>query len=349
MAKKPSKKQFDWRTYSRPDRLLTPEQEDAFSPGGLLAPVLELALGDPRIHFQIRARSAALYYRGTALARIKGDFAPFAAEFEAPPGAPAPRTPLETAADVEALLATLAEKRAALDEAADSGSTSDADTTGAVAGGPVPRPERDYLLAIAGSNPPADADALYGGELVVIDLEYTYGKRRYDLIALRRVEGVSGLGGFAHPRLVFIDARVASQPLGGQMGLDAVAGDFADFAKALGGSHLARAKGELLDLTEQKVRLGLLPADLEVREIADGLPEFLVLFAGYPNVADRTSDAAIIGMHERLALRHFPTEQRLRFANLPSVPDVPDASLALGEDDIVSYRQFKEFRQHARG
>jgi hypothetical protein len=252
---------------------------------------------------------------------------PFIAEIEAADGGAPARLPLETADQVGALLETLAEMRAEVDAAWEADD----------------RSERDYLQVIADAN---GGDDLYASEYVVVDLEYTYGKRRYDLVALRRYEGVTGPGGFAHPALTFIDVRCPGQALGGTNGLDAVGADLAEFAKALGGSHLARSAAELAELVAQKVRLGLLPADLEVRSLGDSLPELLVLFADF-DVADREHDAAIISLHEKLTARHYPTDL-LHFAHMPHVgASAADAPL-LGEGDAMTYRQFKEYRARGR-
>jgi len=82
MAKKSTKREFDWRTYSKPQRLLTTEQEAAFA-SGMLRPFLELALSDHAVSFEIRARQATLYYRGASIVRISGASAPFSASIDA--------------------------------------------------------------------------------------------------------------------------------------------------------------------------------------------------------------------------------------------------------------------------
>jgi len=330
MAKKPQKRQFDWMTYTKPARLLTEDQEASLH-DGLLTPLRLLVAETPALRLDIRARSLSLYYRGASLLRLTGE--PFVAEIELAEGGAPERLPLETEAQVEALLGRISLERERVD--------GDAASMGAAAA------RREVLQQLASANEGAD---LFASEYVVVDLEYTYGKRRYDLVALKRLEGVTGPGGFAHPQLAFVDVRCCGQPLGGGNGLDAVGGDLADFVKATGGTHLARAQAEIAELVAQKTRLGLLPETIELREMREGLPELLVAFVGYGDLGERSNDAAIVALHERLASRHFPTEQRLRFVDLPGADTAQSGdALLIREEDPMTYRQLKEYRTSGRG
>lgn len=333
MAKKQGQKQrqFDWMTYSKPARLLTEAQEESLSTG-LLQPLLSAVVADASLRLDIRARSANLYYRGSSLLRLTGE--PMLAEFEPAGGGAPERVALAAPGDIQALLGRIETARAAVDDSFSEGEA------------PA---RRAVLQAVADANRGGD---LFASEYVVVDLEYTYGKRRYDLIAIKRTEGVTGPGGFSNPRLAFVDVRCCEQGLGGANSLEAVGGDLADFTKAIGGSHLERAKLEFTELIAQKVRLGLLPTELDVRALDHGLPEMLVAFVGYERLVDRDSDSAIIALHERLSSRHFPTEHRLRFVDLPPAvmqkTEGPDDELMIRSDDAMTYRQLKEYRLRGR-
>lgn len=314
MAKK---KQFDWKTHSKPVRALSEAQEQALL-GGTLRPLLDAALSDPRYRLEIRPRASHLYLEGTSLLRVTGD-GPFIAEVDSA-GGPAIRSEL-TDSEASSHLVR---------------STSDA-------AGSVPMPRRAVLHALAGANQGTD---LFGDELVVIDSEYNVGPRKMDLVALRRSEGVTGPGGFANPVLVFIDVRTGTQPLTGNTGLAAAAADFAEFAKALSGEHLERAKAELAALTAQKVRLGLLPAELELRGFTDEPPELLIVFSEY-DVLNEVHDRAMIELAEKLAARHYPAG-RLYFAHYIDTPLPGEEGMSLREGEVVSYREFKSYRQAGR-
>lgn len=327
MAKKQSSKRaFDWRTYSKPVRLLTQTQETEFRTG-MLRPLLDWADGDPRSRFEIRARSAGLYHRGVSLARIGGD-GPFTAEIEIAEAAQPERVALPDDASVAALVERLQETRWAIDVAAQKGTAE--------------RNRRSYAHAIASGNAGGDLDS---DAMVVVDADYALGRRKLDLVAIMRSEGVTGPGGFANPDLAFIDVRVPGQSLTGPAGLAAVADDLADFGKALSGEHVLRAAAEITDLVAQKVRLGLLPAELDVRSVMDTLPHLIVAFAE----ADPTptvNDPAIVELQERLAARHYPTH-RLHFLHFTTVPEDGDG-LAVEEGDAMDYREFKSYRYAGR-
>lgn len=324
MAKKQHpKRAFDWRTHTRPVRLLTPAQEEAFA-GGLLAPVLAWAMTDPRTRFEVRARSAALYHRGVSLCRVGGD-APFETELESTNATSVHRMPLTSGEAVEDLVRRLDELRGHVDELLDSGDQA--------------RNHRSYSAALAAGNAGGD---LARDALVVVDLEYALGRRRFDLVALLRSDGVTGPGGFASPDLAFVDVRAPGQALKGAAGLSALADDLADFAKALSGEHVRRSRREVQELVAQKIRLGLLPEELDVRSIADGTPHLVVVFAerGVDGPGD---DEAIIELHDRLASRHYPT-MRLHFAHVVRAPEDGEGP-AVSQSDLMDYRSFKAYRR----
>ncbi len=337
MAKgKSTKREFDWRTYSKPPRLLTDDQEQAFS-SGVLAPLLEWTRGSTDARFEIRARQAAIYHRGTLLLRVRGAEAPFLGEIDA--NVRLPRTdragaenleiwPLSSATEVAAALEELERLRVVSDEEAGAGTLS----------------ERGLLHAFATSNDGSeDAQSRY----VVADTEFQYGRRRFDFVGMLRAEAVGGAAAFTTPRLVFGQLKGPGRPLSGTSGLVAHGADFAEFTQALGGEHLDRARLELDALVQQKLRLGLLSDELPFRHFAEDDPEYLVVLAGVI-IASAECDAPLAEMHDKMVARHHRPEL-MRFAAIGS-PDSPsgEATLWLGTDEALSYREFKQFRKQLR-
>lgn len=328
-AKKSTKREFDWRAYSKPARLLTPEQESAFS-SGILRPFLELALGDDGVSLEIRARQATLYYRGSSLVRITGAQPPFSASIDANvrlpradrPGAEQLETwPLQTAEQVSACVEELARLRAVLD--------------GFAAEEPVSA--REHLTSFARANRVAPESA----ELIVVDIEYQYGRRRFDFVAMRRATSVGGAGAFTTPRLAIGELHTGSRQPGGV--LTSFGADAAEFAHALSQEHLVRAKTELGDLVRQRQRLGLLP-ETPFTHFAEGMPELLVAFTE-PAFVTPVFDAPLSELHDRLIARRFPVEL-LRLAAIGAArPESDDASLSVTEDDLLPYRAFKGMRK----
>ena len=335
MAKiRSTRREFDWRTYTKPVRLLTAAQESAFV-DGLLSPLLEWASGRDSVRFEIRARQAAIYDRGTMLLRIRGAEAPFVGEIDANVRLPRhQRTgaerlelwPLSSPDEVSVAVKELDSLKAVNDE-----------QTGDL-------PERAWLHAFASANDGGtDAEPAY----TVAETEYQYGRRRFDFVAMRRAEGVSGPGGFTTPRLVFGQFKSHGRPLSGSSGLEAHAADFADFATALGGAHLTAARLELDELVRQKLRLGLLSRDIPFRHFTDDRPEYLVVFSDY-DLATPALDAPLAEMHDKLVARHFQPEL-LRMARIDSGTAAPSPHPAVIEaGDVFGYREFKRIRKQLR-
>ena len=332
MAKKSNtKREFDWRSYTKPARLLSPEQEVALAEG-VLAPLLKLALERPDVRPEIRARQLALYCRGAMLFRVRSGEAGFVGEIDANVRLPRSERsgneqletwPLDTDEDVLSAvteLNTLCELTASFAD-------------------PAEPSERGVLHAFADANTSGD------GDLVVIDTEYQYGKRRFDFVAMKRAEGVAGPGGFTTPRLVVGQFKSAPRPFAGSSGLAPYVADFADFARALGGSHLALAKTELADLFSQRQRLGLAQADIPLRHLTEDDPLYLVVLAGFP-VADAMLDTPLVEMHEKLVAKHYSPD----LLRLTAIEDLVDpAHLRLSADELMTYREFKGYRKRLRG
>ena len=333
MAKKSStKREFDWRSYTKPPRLLSPEQESALLEG-ILSPLLELTRSRDDLRMEIRSRQAAFYCLGTLVLRVRGAEEPFVAEIDANVRLPrAERVgaeqletwPLASPEDVARCVAEMA----AL-----------CDLTAGFSDDEAPVPERAVLHAFADANSSPD------GDLMVIDTEYQYGKRRFDFVAMKRAEGVAGPGGFTTPRFVVGQLKSAPRPLGGTSGLAVYASDFAEFARALGGTHLAKAKEELAELFAQKQRLGLVSTDIPLRHLTEDDPEYLVVLAGF-SAGDEALDPPLIEMHEKIVTRHYRPEL-LRLASVENPAHADD--LRLTADDMMTYREFKGYRKRLRG
>ena len=334
MAKKQATKRgFDWRTYTKPARLLSDDQEAAFI-NGVLAPLLAWPTSHYASRFEIRPHQAAIYLQGTMLLRIRGAEQPFVGEIDA--NVRLPRTErsgaerletwaLTTTADVAVCLAELDSLAALTTQFALSSELG----------------ERAVLHAFASANEGAE-----DSDFVVVDTEYQYGHRRFDFLAMKRAEGVGGFPGFTTPRLVVGQFKSGGRPLAGATGLSAYTSDFAEFARALSGTHLQQAKKELDELVGQKQRLGLFPAEIPFRHFTADDPEYLVVFA-VADVSDPALDAPIAELHDRLVARHYQPEL-LRLASVGFGPAMPAGSLKLSAECAMPYKAFKSYRRGLR-
>jgi hypothetical protein len=339
-SKKSTKRDFDWRSYSRPSRLLNGEQVDELT-CGRLSPLLSLARSDGELSLQLRASQLAVYSRGVSLVRVRRTDAGLIGEVDANLRLPhAERAgaerleswPLDTADDVARLLATVDELRADLDHWRAQGE---------------PIPARAWLLDFAAANAGA---APMLDELVVVDVEYPYGRRKFDFVGVRRTPFVGGAGAFAMPRLVLGDLRYPGRAVGGSAQPAEFGSDAAELSHALSGEHLAHVRDEVGALLRQKQGLGLLPAEVPFERVSEGYPELVVVFED-ADVADARFDAPIADLHDKLVTRRFPTEH-LRFANVGLAregAESTDASkLTVREGDVLDYRAFKGMRRRRR-
>ncbi|MEI7814211.1 MAG: hypothetical protein WCJ13_05425 [Coriobacteriia bacterium] len=337
MAKSnPKRREFDWRTYVKPSRLLTPAQEEAFA-DGVLAPLLAWARTSDSARFEVRARQAAIYHAGTMLLRIRGAEQPFVGEIDS--NVRLPRDERAGAEHLETWPLSSADEVAAA--VAELGILAQLNDTYRAANNPS---ERGMLHAFATAN---DGRSGTEARYIVADTEFQYGKRRFDFVGMRRAESVGGLAGFTTPRLVFGQFKSSNRALSGSSGVVAHAADFADFAQALGGTHLEAARTELDELVQQKLRLGLLAHDLPFRHFTEDEPEYLVVFCDY-DLASVSLDVPLAEMHDKLVARHCRPEL-LRFVGI----DSGDGSMAtpaptLGAEEALNYREFKRYRKQLR-
>ena len=339
-AKKSAKREFDWRTYSRPSRLLGDELEAALSTG-FLAPLLGLARSSPDLSLQLRAGQATLYYRGTSLVRVRAGETGAVGEVDA--NLRLPHSQRSSAERLESL------PMADPDEVAEAMSVLDSLRVDldhwSANGEPAPARQRflGFLAENSGRRPGVD-------ELLVVDVEYPYGRRKFDFVAVRRAESVGGSGAFTTPSLVLGDLRYPGRPLRGSSRLADFGSDASELAHALSGEHLHRVREEIGALLHQKQRLGLLPVDIPFERIAEGMPDLLVVFTD-PEVIEPQFDAPIAELHDKLIARRFPVE-KLRFAAVGSAREnfaaSDSADSALHSDDVCDYRAFKSMRKRRR-
>ena len=340
-SKKHARKEFDWRSYSRPTRILDDQQEAALSQGHL-APLLEYAASHPDLTLLIRARQATLYYLGVSLVRMRASEDGPVGEIDANLRAPrAERSaseliesfPLRDAGDVASLIRTLDSLREDLDRWNANGE---------------PSPAREHLLRFYADNRGREAES---GELLVLDVEYPYGRGRFDFVALRRAVSVGGTGAFTTPRLVLGDLRYPGRTLGGSARMSDFASSASELAHALSGEHLERVKAEIGLLLRQKQRLGLLRTDIPFERFADGDPELLVVFSD-PDVVDAKFDAPVAELHDKLIAKRFPAD-RLAFAAVGEARENAESAdrvdLTVREADVFDYRAFKGMRKRRRG
>jgi hypothetical protein len=268
-----TKQQVDLDTYWKRPRLLAEPMEAALGPGGGLHPFLVAVADDHRLRLDIRDRRFNVYYGGGNLMRVDGRKSPWVLHFDGkyfkggalrPPTLPTQFSAIDDAhAWVQAFPDLIAGMK-------------DWWTR-------HPKVERTHCQAMAAANsgtagpPPAD--------YLVLDLEYQWAQRRFDMVAAKRRPAEDDATGWAEPDLVFVEVKSDYSACSGKSGLGDHARDYRDIITARGGRGAQEIKLEYEHVIAQKVRLGLLDPSLGVRRFSPAVPELLVVFVDLdPNV-----------------------------------------------------------------
>jgi hypothetical protein len=240
--------------------------EVALGPGGALHPVLVAIAGDRRLRLDIRDRRFNVYYGGGNLMLVDGRKSPWVLHFDEkyfkggalkPPTLPPQFSGIE---DAHAWVQAFPDLIAGMEDWWTR----------------HPKGERARCHAIAADNsgmagPPS-------GDYLVLDLEYQWAQRRFDMIAAKRRPTVDDVTGWAEPDLVFVEVKCEYSACAGIAGLGDHARDYRDIITASDGRHVQDIKLEYENVIAQKTRLALLDASLGFRRFSPVIPELLVIF-----------------------------------------------------------------------
>ena len=261
-----TKQQVNLQTYRKPPRRLAQPMEAALGPGGGLHPVLVAVADDHRLRLDIRDHRFNVYYGGGNLMRVAGRKSPWVLHFDEkyfkggalqPPTLPTQCSAID---DAHAWVQAFPDLIAGMEDWWTR----------------HPKDERTHCQAMAAANsgmagpPPAD--------YLVLDLEYQWAQRRFDMVAAKRRPTEDDATGWAEPDLVFVEVKSDYSACSGSSGLGDHARDYRDIITACGGRGAQEIKSEYEHVIAQKVRLGLLDPSLGVRRFSPAVPELLVVF-----------------------------------------------------------------------
>lgn len=254
--------------YSKAPRHLSDGMVLELAPGGGLHAIVEAVSGDPdhALRLDIREKRFNIYHRGGNLLCVDGRRRPWAMSFD-------PKYFKDSGSQIPAL---------------PDGFKDDADARAWCNAFPTLREgmiewsrrvhdcqERADCQTIASAN--AARDRLPGGDYFVLDLEYQWAQRRFDLVALRRAPTVTDPVGWANPVLTLIEVKRDIGPCRGSAGLAVHAQDYWSLVGAPGFQH-ERIRIEFAGVFRQKQALGLIDPAFALDAIAPGPPEMLVVF-----------------------------------------------------------------------
>jgi hypothetical protein len=123
------------------------------------------------------------------------------------------------------------------------------------------------------------------GDYLVLDLEYQWAQRRFDMIAAKRRPTKKDATGWAEPDFVFVEVKSEYSACHGKSGLCDHARDYRDIITSSNGRHVKDIKREYENVIAQKMRLGLLDKSLGFSGFSPVVSDLLLVFVDLdPNV-----------------------------------------------------------------
>jgi hypothetical protein len=320
-----TKEEVNLETYRKNPRQLKPlMKQELLKPSGDFQPILEAVINDPRLRLEIRDQRFNVYYKGGSLMRISGSKPPWTLEFdkkyfkgkdcELPTTLP---KLFLSIADTHAWITAFPGLMRGMDAWFKPHSKSEKDAE------QHPR-ERIHCQAMATAN--SNMAAILSTDYLVLDLEYQWAHRRFDMVAAKRHRTVDDTTGWVEPDLVFIEVKSEYSACSGTAGLGDHASDYRDIIKAKGGKSVLGIKQEFKEVITQKTDLGLLDKSFGFKSFSLGVPELLIVFVNIdPNASSlQTSMQEVQAVAESLG-----NDARIRFMQLVSPNYVMTAKAVL--------------------
>jgi predicted protein tyrosine phosphatase len=264
------KRDVDFNTYRKNPRMLEKQMMDELKPGGDLHPILVAVAEDHQLRLEIRDRRFNVYYRGGNLMRVDGSKSPCVLDFDEKyfsggeiklPPLPKQLLGIENAKTWVEAFPIL---RAGMDKWLGKRLKK------------YLKSERDHCQEIASAN--SGMSGPPPGDYLVLDLEYEYGRRRFDMIAAKRRRTEDDATGWVEPDLVFIEVKSAPSACSGKSGLRDHALDYQHIIAKRDRQHVKDIKKEYEEVIAQKLLLGLLDKSLGFKCFSPVLPKLLLVF-----------------------------------------------------------------------
>jgi hypothetical protein len=263
-----TKQEVNLNTYKKDPRELQKSMMEALKPTGGLNPILAAVINDNenRFRLDIRYHSFNVYYKGGNLLCVDGNVSPWSFAFDE-----------KYFKDGPLKLPILPEKYSSSED-----SIAWVDSFSNLVDGmeywwkQYSKGERAQCQAIASSN--SAKCSLPMGDYLVLDLEYQWAQRRFDMIATKRRPTSADSSGWIEPDLVFVEVKSLPSACSGKSGLGDHARDYQDMVMACGGRRIQEFKQEFEKVNAQKISLGLIDKSFPFNRFSEAIPELLIVF-----------------------------------------------------------------------
>jgi hypothetical protein len=255
----------DLNSYTKDPRLIFEVMWPALLHGGMLHPLMSAVAKDHSLRFEIRYKRFNVYYRGGSVLMVDGRKRPWEMTFDKkyfqgiPPATLNLSSECNNKADVIAWVNALPILKNHMERFWKE----------------HPNEERKHCQNIAAAN--TVLTGLPSGDYLVLDLEYQFAHRRFDLIAARRRPTDADPSGWSEPDLIFVEVKSALAACSGESGIGAHVRDFTDIVLAREGKAVLNIKTELQQVVVQKQRLGLISDAIRFKGFSNVSPELLIV------------------------------------------------------------------------
>ena len=188
-----------------------------------------------------------------------------------------------------------------------------------------PKGKRAHCQAMAAVN--SAKDSLPSTDYLVLDLEYQWAQRRFDMVAAKRNRTADDPIGWNNPALAFVEVKSEYGACTGTSGICEHVHDYQDIIMARNGLRVQDIKLEFQDVIVQKKRLDLLNNSIPFKRFSAKSPELLIVLVDI-NPNDRK---VLEPLSKVTGLCSMPG--RLRFMRIDS------PNYAMADDKVIQLDQ----------
>ena len=272
---------------------------------GVLAPITEMVKSDTTLCLELRGRYINIYYRGGSLmkistTRLAGTYSVSfnKSYFRYGDAIDLPERNIKSGRNVEAWLGVSPSLKRAMDQHF----------------AKRKRDEREFQQLVLRDN---NFGSIAGStDYYICDIEYRSRFGQFDMIAVEWPSTSQDRKQTDNRRLIFVEVKHGDKALANKAGIHSHIRDINNYVKEVG--YLREIKEDMVAVFNQKMRLGLMTCEKELRSFSDQPPRlFLVL------------------------VNHDPDSERL-LNELKTIPESPHVELCIATASFLGYGLYNQ-------